>query len=113
MTSGEYIEHNWGAPVDFDDAELGIDDPRSPLVRLVSEDIDQTRTERLALQSAIRKTLAQNEAAVEDTGSDSQETQESLQIRERGLYEDLTIRDRSRSKAQSRAIGGIASWRNR
>jgi len=29
--------------------------------------------------------------------------------RERGLYQDLTIRDRSRSKAQSRVIGGISS----
>lgn len=27
--------------------------------------------------------------------------------RERGLYENLTIRDRSRSKAQSRIIGGM------
>lgn len=58
------------------------------------DDFDRIRLERKLTQQAIA----------------SHQITESPK-RERGLYEDLTISDRSRSSAQKRVIGGMPPWR--
>ncbi len=88
---------------DYSDWKAWRDGETPDSTRPTEEDSSPIRQE---VDDGIPETLQEREDARRALGKVG-----SQRVRERGLYEDLTIRDKSRSKAQSRVIGGMPGTR--
>ncbi len=100
--AGEFGSAGFRKPSFIDDLARG--EAYTPPRQVEDDGIGETLQERDATRAAFRNVI---------TDALAEETPANDVSRERGLYEDLTIRDRSRSRSQSRIIGGMPPWGHR